>query len=60
MWLFAAIMTVRGVLHNDVLWPGMDEDMEEMEQNEGEEAVQDEEQDSGARRRRTENQSMEV
>lgn len=55
VWLFVAIMTVRGVLRREVLWPGMDEDMEDIEgvgHDPDEEMEQEEEQSNGARRRR--------
>ncbi|KAJ4299670.1 hypothetical protein N0V90_004916 [Kalmusia sp. IMI 367209] len=31
LWIFVAFMNVRAVLRGDVLWPGMDEDMEDVE-----------------------------
>lgn len=31
LWFFVAFMHVYGVLKGDVLWPGMDEDMEDVE-----------------------------
>lgn len=38
LWFFVAAMNLRAVLRREVLWPGMDEDMEDMEETgEGEE-----------------------
>lgn len=31
MWIFVALMNVRAVWRGDILWPGMDEDMEDVE-----------------------------
>ena len=31
LWLWVAVLTVRGVLQKQVLWPGKDEDMEDVE-----------------------------
>jgi tellurite resistance protein TehA-like permease len=37
LWLMVAIMNIRAVIRGDVLWPGMDEDLEDIEGNEEEE-----------------------
>lgn len=31
MWIFVAFMNVRALWRGEVLWPGMDEDMEDVE-----------------------------
>ena len=31
LWIFVALMNVRAVWRGDILWPGMDEDMEDIE-----------------------------
>lgn len=31
MWIFVALLNMRAVWRGDVLWPGMDEDMEDIE-----------------------------
>lgn len=31
LWIFVAVMHVRGLLRHEVLWPGMDEDMEDVQ-----------------------------
>lgn len=33
LWIFVAIMHVRAVFRGDILWPGMDEDAENLEEN---------------------------
>jgi tellurite resistance protein TehA-like permease len=52
VWCFVAVMNVRGLFKHQVLWPGMDEDLEDMEGNEHPDEVED---DSQGREGDTEN-----
>lgn len=42
MWIFVALMHIRAVLRREVLWPGMDEDMEDIEGRGHDEEVRNE------------------